>query len=336
MRLAVLSPCCYIGGAERWVMDLLDVLPRQIQCVGVAIMYPETSSATAIRELRKRAEVVGFGVEPARKLLRQADVCISWGMMPLADCLRDFRGRRIVVIHGSDTEYSSRVVESAVACGAELVGISQATKIPCGSHPVRIIRSGVGPERVHCASGAGEALRVSLGISQDETLVGFVGRLSQEKRLPVLIEAIGLLPPQFRALLVGDGFDTAELKRLAAHLGSRVLFLPGRLDVAPVYDALDYFYCGSPSEGLPYTVLEAALAGVPLISTRVGALIEIAASHGVLWTELPVDPTALMVAKALTLPANHDRTHRLRDVVLEEFALARMGREWTRFLLGSD
>ena len=99
---------------------------------------------------------------------------------------------------------------------------------------------------------------------------------------------------------------------------------------------MDYFYCGSPSEGLPYTVLEAALAGVPLISTRVGALIEIAASHGVLWTELPANPTALMVAKALTLPANHDRTHRLRDVVLEEFALARMGREWTRFLLGSD
>jgi hypothetical protein len=336
LRLAVLSPCCYVGGAERWVMDLLDVLPRQIQCAGVALMYEETSSTVAIRELRKRAEVVGFGVEPARKLLRKADVCISWGMMPLADCLRDFRGRRIVVIHGSDTGYSSRVVESAVACGAELVGISQATMVPCGSHPARVIRSGVSPERVKCRSGAGQRLRASLGVGLDEMLVGFVGRLSQEKRLPVLIEAIGLLPPRFRALLVGDGFDTAELKRLAAPLERRVLFLPGRLDVASVYDALDYFYCGSPSEGLPYTVLEAALAGIPLISTRVGALLEIAARYGVLWTELPANPTALMVAKASTLAVDHDRTYRLRDVVLEGWTLAEMGRGWTRFLLGSD
>jgi glycosyltransferase involved in cell wall biosynthesis len=334
LRLAVLSPCCYIGGAERWVMDLLDVLPREIRCAGVAIMYEETSSAAAIRELRKRAEVVGFGVEPARKLLRQADVCISWGMMPLAECLRDFRGRRIVVIHGSDTGYSSRVVESAVACRAELVGISRATLIPCGSHPARVIRSGVSPERVHCPAGAGQRLRASLGISDGDLLVGFVGRLSQEKRLPVLIEAIGLLPPQFHALLVGDGFDTAELKRLAAPMGRRVLFLPGRLDVAPVYGALDYFYCGSPSEGLPYTVLEAALAGIPLISTRVGALVEIAEAHGVLWTELPADPTPQDVARAIQNAPTECSA--LRDVVLEEFTLAEMGRAWTRYLLGSD
>jgi glycosyltransferase involved in cell wall biosynthesis len=315
------------------MMDLLDILPRTIECVGVSVIYPETSSAPAIAELRKRATVTGFGVRPARDLVRRADVVISWGMMPLAECLQDFRGRRITVIHGSDVDYSRHVVTQALAVGAELVAVSEACLLPCGDHPARVLRSGVSPDRLHCTEAAGAALRDTLGIRDEEMVVGFVGRLSAEKRISKLLAAVPHLPPNYRVLIVGDGFDTARLQAEAAPLGDRVLFLTGRMDIAPIYAALDLFWCGSPSEGLPYTLMEAALAGIPLVTTRVGVLHEIAARHGLLWTELMPNPTPEHIALALvgaTMSCND-----LRDVMLEEYGLEAMGRRWTDYLMRS-
>jgi glycosyltransferase involved in cell wall biosynthesis len=77
--------------------------------------------------------------------------------------------------------------------------------------------------------------------------------------------------------------------------------------------------------------MEAALAGIPIVTTRVGVLIEIAARHGLLWTELMPNPTPEHIATMLRYaPVS---CAELRDVMIEEYGLEAMGRRWTDYLI---
>jgi glycosyltransferase involved in cell wall biosynthesis len=113
----------------------------------------------------------------------------------------------------------------------------------------------------------------------DATDILFVGELRAIKGIDVLIEAVALLHRQGRrvsATIVGSGpADGALRATVELHgLARDVRFLPamparrafslGRMMVVP-----------SRSESLPYVVLEAAGAGLPLIATQVGGIPEI-------------------------------------------------------------
>ena len=113
----------------------------------------------------------------------------------------------------------------------------------------------------------------------DATDIIFIGELRMLKGIDVLIDAVADLHAAGRpvtASLVGDGPDRASLEALVAERGmaqfvrflgampARQAFANGRLMVVP-----------SRAESLPYVVLEAAAAGLPIISTRVGGIGEI-------------------------------------------------------------
>lgn len=113
----------------------------------------------------------------------------------------------------------------------------------------------------------------------DATDLVFIGELRPVKGIDVLIDAISTLHAAGRpvtASLVGDGPDRASLEALVTERGltssirflgampARQAFANGRLMVVP-----------SRAESLPYVVLEAAAAGLPIISTRVGGIGEI-------------------------------------------------------------
>jgi glycosyltransferase involved in cell wall biosynthesis len=105
----------------------------------------------------------------------------------------------------------------------------------------------------------------------------FVGELRVLKGVDVLIEALAMLARdghRITATIVGEGPDRAAFEVAAATQGQAIRFLGakparaafalGRLLVVP-----------SRAESLPYIVLEAAAAGLPLIATRVGGIPEI-------------------------------------------------------------
>jgi glycosyltransferase involved in cell wall biosynthesis len=107
----------------------------------------------------------------------------------------------------------------------------------------------------------------------------FVGELRALKGVDVLIEAIAMLASagkKITATIVGQGPDRTEFEVLARVRGldqsirfvgakpARISFALGRLLVVP-----------SRAESMPYIVLEAAAAGIPMIATRVGGIAEI-------------------------------------------------------------
>jgi sugar transferase (PEP-CTERM/EpsH1 system associated) len=121
--------------------------------------------------------------------------------------------------------------------------------------------------------------RRALGLADDTPVVATVARLEPVKDQVMLLRAferVGSELPEARLVLVGDGSVRGELEQQARRpgLAGRVLFLGRRADVAALLPLFDVFVLSSVSEGLPLTVLEAMAAGLPCVSTSVGAVPE--------------------------------------------------------------
>lgn len=136
-----------------------------------------------------------------------------------------------------------------------------------GSGRVLVIPNGVAP----APSVDRVAVRASIGLPADAVATGFVGRLVEQKDPGVLINAfarVASASPSAWLVIVGDGPLRRELAELTIKLGveRRVIFL-GERDAANLYSAFDVFALPSRKEGLPYVVLEAMAAGLPIVAT---------------------------------------------------------------------
>lgn len=142
----------------------------------------------------------------------------------------------------------------------ERVAPGKVTVIPYGVHP---------PDMTSDRA----ALRAQLGIPDDRFVVGFVGRLVEQKNVSLLIAAMVQLPDAL-CLIIGDGALRSELEQLAADL-SNVQFVgyqPQAEALMPVFDVL---CLPSHWEGLGLVLVEAMLRRVPIVGSRAGAIPEV-------------------------------------------------------------
>lgn len=144
-------------------------------------------------------------------------------------------------------------------------------------------------------------IRLRLGIEPDEFVFGYIGRLSEEKGLGYLIEALkGWEPKDFRwrLVLVGDGPNRSPLEdAVRSHeLTERVFFAGFQPDTAAWYPAMDAFVLPSLTEGTPMALLEAMAIGLPVIATSVGGVPALVSNgeNGILVP--PSDPSSLQGA----------------------------------------
>lgn len=106
------------------------------------------------------------------------------------------------------------------------------------------------------------------------------GELHPTKRHDLVIKAIDQvvkLEPKVRHLIISDGQEKAELELLIRKLQlEQNVFLMGHLDEAAQYlRAFDLFVLASDTEALGYVIIEAAMAKLPIITSRVGGIPEV-------------------------------------------------------------
>jgi glycosyltransferase involved in cell wall biosynthesis len=100
------------------------------------------------------------------------------------------------------------------------------------------------------------------------------------KNLPLLIRAFEfVIPrvPEARLVLIGDGEERALCERIVAEnhvLQGNIFFVGTRVDAFKILRGADLLCLSSKKEGMPYAILEAQLAGVPVVATRVGGVPE--------------------------------------------------------------
>ncbi|MDB5300110.1 MAG: glycosyl transferase group 1 [Phycisphaerales bacterium] len=155
-----------------------------------------------------------------------------------------------------------------------------AVRLGLGRTRTVMVPNGVGPADLAPRDLARRALKVP----DDAVVIGFVGRLVEQKAPEVLLRAFAATAqaaPHVRLAMVGAGPLDASLLELAGRLdiADKILWL-GERDARGVLAAFDIFALSSRKEGLPYVVLEAMAAGLPVVATS-SAGVEILIEPGV-------------------------------------------------------
>jgi glycosyltransferase involved in cell wall biosynthesis len=192
---------------------------------------------------------------------------------------------------------------------------------------VRTVHNGV-PEQVDTP---GPALR-------DGPVIGSLGRLDEQKGFDVLIRALAELPTA-RAVIVGEGPERGALEALAREVGvaERLELVGWRDDARAWLGSFDVFVLPSRLEGFPLAVVEAMLAGTPVVATDVASVSE-AVLHGRTGLLVRPDDPAALAAAIGELLGDHDRGRALagaaRERAHERFTSAQMVRSYMGIYAG--
>lgn len=160
----------------------------------------------------------------------------------------------------------------------------------------------------------GNSARQALGLPEGVPVALFVGRLTSIKRVDRLIEAFAMLldrVPEAVLAVAGEGDLLDEMITEAEPLGRSVRFLGWRADLALLYAAADLVVISSDNEGMPVTLIEAAMAGVPGVTTDVGSAGEVV-EHGMTGRVVPLHAAAMADAM-VDLLSDQDLRGRMGD-----------------------
>ena len=199
------------------------------------------------------------------------------------------------------------------------------------SERVRVIRNGI--DTVEYAPDQKTDVLERHGIDQSRPYVIFVGRITRQKGVPVLLRAAAALDPSAQLVLLAGAADTpelgAEVSALVAELQatrSGVIWVPEMLPKPDVIQLLTHalvFACPSVYEPLGIVNLEAMACATAVVASRVGGIPEVV-DDGVTGLLVPPDdPAALADAMNLLLrdPGRADAMGRAgRERAVAEFS----------------
>jgi glycosyltransferase involved in cell wall biosynthesis len=188
------------------------------------------------------------------------------------------------------------------------------------SRNFHVIYNGADPARL---KPTGASLRDELNLAGNSILIGMVGNFYRDPRKDQLTVCKALPRvfaeyPNANCVFAGRVEDGAEDKMadclnvcIENRITGRVHFLGGRSDVPDILAALDVFVFSSLHEGMPLAVSEAMLAGVPMIVSDIGPLLE--ATGGGEYAEVfPVADEGVLAEKLFSLLGDASKRADLR------------------------
>lgn len=165
-------------------------------------------------------------------------------------------------------------------------------------------------------------LRAQLGINKNDIIIGSVGRIDDDshKRFRDIIRglpAIRTIQPNARLLIVGDGADRIMLERVTKDLNlcDAVIFAGYQTSPRDFYHLMDVFVLASAREAFGLVLVEAMLAGVPIVATKVGG-IPFVLNHGSAGILIPPLQPATIADAVLSLLADHQTAQSYRSAGL--------------------
>ncbi len=289
------------GGGERFLVDLLQVVPRDQFEFTVFCLYSKGDLASEVEHMGIPVSVLDIprrvGLKGYVKLwdvLRKGVFDIvhchllesCWYGLPTGWFLRV--PVRIVHLQNCHWQLSFRArlfdrfsfsfATAAFGCSNAVLRFYQKymwyPKSKC-----YLIYNGVNTKRFENLPSKEDARR-SLGLPQECLIVTTVARLVPQKGHRSLLEAAKNIVSKYKSVrfvLVGDGGLRTQLEYLSNILGisDYVVFLGKRTDVPQILAASDVFVLPSLWEGLPLVLVEAGLARLPVVATRVDGIMEV-------------------------------------------------------------
>jgi glycosyltransferase involved in cell wall biosynthesis len=329
-------------GAEQFAVDLA---PKLSGTVTVRALGPTSTGAPLPVDVLGPSRFAPTTLRALRKLTAQHDVVICHGGATLIPGAAAARSVGIPFVYRSvgDPAVWTDVTMAGIRVGQPLKFAAAVVALfPAARHTlierygldpdrVVVLPNAVDPDRVGRGPAIPGELRSTLGLDSVAVTkwVGYVGALSEEKRVHLAVEAVASRP-DWGLLIAGDGPEEQWLRSLAAYLApERIRFLGRRSEVAEVYDLMDALVLPSRTEGIPAVAIEAALHGVPVVATNVGGVAAAMANgvEGVLVDDASVEVLTDALASVLdgsqaTAPSTNSRVMLLKHYDIAAAALA--------------
>jgi glycosyltransferase involved in cell wall biosynthesis len=145
---------------------------------------------------------------------------------------------------------------------------------------VAVVYNGVDLDAITADGPDRQEARRAMGVGSDELVILQVARLDAIKDHSTAVrtlERVRRRRADARLVLVGEGPEMEKIRELARQLGVSpgIRFLGLRTDVARLIPGADLILLTSVSEGIPLSLIEGMAAGLPVVATRVGGVVEV-------------------------------------------------------------
>jgi glycosyltransferase involved in cell wall biosynthesis len=296
-RIAFVLKSFTFGGAEHDVIQVMtESDPRVLVCTGMAVQtafpicpdldldHPRVPRIYQPRAVTRHAKIIAdvtFRIA-VKRVAANSDILICWGVENLADVIPlDYTGQIVVTSKSSgafqesflhpNSMLTSNYVANSVKSGEAFPAVVR--------HRVRVIYPGIQPQRL-ALTRTRDRQRKEWGMSRDDLIVGYLGRIAPDKGVEQLLDAVCRLDRRWKAVFVGRNGNFADYERQFAALCRRLL--PGRAEfvdwtraVGDALAAFDVLAYPTVEEGFANSLAEAWMLGVPTVATEgVGALSE--------------------------------------------------------------
>jgi glycosyltransferase involved in cell wall biosynthesis len=264
---------------------------------GLARAHPETRFDFCYRSHRYwRSRRVELPANARRRLLaeplgpRGCDLFHGLNQrlphIPLRRSVVTFHDLFVMTGEYSTPDFRARFTEQARDAAARATAIITVSQFTRGE-VIRLL--GVDPDRVHVVHHGARALSYPERVEREKLILN-VGAIQTRKNIVRLVEAFETLETSWRLVLAGSfGYGSDEISRRIANSAAagriHVLGYVSATELAALYARAEIFAFPSLDEGFGMPLLEAMAAGVPIVTSSVSALPEVAGEAALL-----VDP----------------------------------------------
>ncbi len=304
MRIAHLLASPFVGGPEHQVLGLASALRETDE--SIFLTFAEGGRAQPFLDRVRSAGFKGVELrenwphyfratkEVANELIRaQATILCTSGYKPDIIGLRAARLvgiPSVAIAHGwTGATWKVRLFESFDRWNMRnfdaVVGVShaQSRKLALAGisqDKILTIPNAIALDRFTEPVAGGRKILASLFSTEPQFIIAAAGRLSPEKGFDVFIAAAARIAQERQDIgfvIFGDGPLRRELAKLISKksLDDRFVLAGFQANLDAILPAADVFVISSFTEGLPVVLLEALLAGVPVVATAVGGIPEV-------------------------------------------------------------
>lgn len=362
MKILILITGLGLGGAEKQVTDLADKFISRghevvlVALTNVAIVKPQ-SKKIRVFVLGMSRTPIGFmcGYMRMRQLIRNFAPDVVHSHMVHANLLARLLRLTLVIPRLICTAHSTneggrlrmfayRITDRLADVSTNVSQEAVATFFAQGAvKPGRMIAvsNGVDTERFVVNDLAGDAIRRKMKVAAGVKIILAVGRLTEAKDYPNLLNAYHLLNTwvlKTELWIAGEGELRPELQSLIEklNLNDRVRFLGVRHDVPDLMAAADVFVLSSAWEGFGLVVAEAMACQRVVVATDCGGVKEVLANAGYLVKPQDAKTLALALQTALQLTGDERVTLgcAARKRVVEHYSLDIAVERWLKIYAG--
>jgi glycosyltransferase involved in cell wall biosynthesis len=357
LKILFLSRQLNIGGAERQLVTLANVLAARGHEIVIASYYPGGAFAQMLDP--KRIRLISYEKKSrwdlftlffkTLRIVRDEQPTVLHGWMHTQnvvatvakvlnpkltmvwavrasnlDTVLDWAEKLTIWLQARLSGFATRITVNSMA------GLEYAVQGGLPREKMMFIPNGIDTNAFYPNEEERRRVRAQWNMGDDVKIVGSISRFDPIKNHKMFLKAAALVAaerPDVRFVCVGHGKESylQELKQLSRTLGleSKVHWIQALSEVRAAYNAIDVFCSSSFSEGFPNVIGEAMACGCHCVATDVGDSALVVGDTGVI---VPSDNAQALSAGLLDrLSAPETLNLRARQRILENFTVAHLG-----------